>query len=187
MSCRHWLTNTFKKIVGREGEKNIQGLLQKSCLLFSYAGSCSCWGKCWRYSSRGWTFPPRFCYILLLCDKWQQRGCLTEWHLTWKCKWSKRVAPRRRSDTHGHSLMLAEHFWRPSSGCEHREVVGAAFQQRWQWVTSTGADFYEHGMQALVRSRWNCTATGGEYAEKECFVAANFLSQMQLLCSLYLL
>ena len=46
-------------------------------------------GGCWWYSSRGWTFPPIFCYILLLCNRWQQRGSLTEWHLTWKCGWSK--------------------------------------------------------------------------------------------------
>ena len=25
-------------------------------------------------------------------------------------------------------------FWRPNSGCEHSELVGGAFQQRWQWV-----------------------------------------------------
>ena len=42
-------------------------------------------GRWWWYSSRGWTFPPRFCYILLPCDRWQQRGSLTEWCLTWKC------------------------------------------------------------------------------------------------------
>jgi len=24
-------------------------------------------------------------YTLLLCDRWQQRGVLTPWHLTWKC------------------------------------------------------------------------------------------------------
>ena len=28
-----------------------------------------------------------------------------------------------------HSLMLAECLWRPSSGCEHSDVVGDAFQQ----------------------------------------------------------
>jgi len=28
-----------------------------------------------------------------------------------------------------HSSMLAEHFWRPNSGCEHSEAVGGVFQQ----------------------------------------------------------
>jgi len=33
-------------------------------------------GKWWWYSSRGWNFSPTFCYILFLCDRWQQRGSL---------------------------------------------------------------------------------------------------------------
>jgi len=49
-------------------------------------------GRRWWYSSRGWTFPPIFYSMLLLCDRWQQRGALTQWHLTWKCIWSKGVA-----------------------------------------------------------------------------------------------
>ena len=48
-------------------------------------GSC-----CW-CGSRGWTLPPVFCSLLLLCDRWQQRGTLTQWFLTWKCVWSKGV------------------------------------------------------------------------------------------------
>ena len=30
--------------------------------------------------------------MLLLCDRWQQRGTLTEWHLTWKYIWSRSVS-----------------------------------------------------------------------------------------------
>ena len=50
-------------------------------------------GRCrhWRYGSWGWTFPPIFHYIFLLCDRWQQGGSLTEWCLTWKCLWSNHV------------------------------------------------------------------------------------------------
>ena len=40
-------------------------------------------GGCWWDGSRGWTFPPVFHYILLLCDRWQQKGNLTQWHLKW--------------------------------------------------------------------------------------------------------
>ena len=32
--------------------------------------------ECWWYGSRGWTFPPIFHYMLLPCDRWQQRGSL---------------------------------------------------------------------------------------------------------------
>jgi len=48
-------------------------------------------GRYWRYGSEGWTFLPISHYILLLCDRWQQRGSLTQWCLTWKCRWSKGV------------------------------------------------------------------------------------------------
>ena len=36
-----------------------------------------------------------------------------------------------KNGTQRHSSVLAECLWRPGSGCEHSEVVGAAFQQ-WQ-------------------------------------------------------
>ena len=39
--------------------------------------------------------------------------------------------------THWHSLMLAEHLWRPNSGCEHGEEVGGGFQLWQQQVTSS--------------------------------------------------
>ena len=45
----------------------------------------------WWYGSRGWILPPEFCYGLLLCDRWQQRGSLTQWCLTWECRWSRGV------------------------------------------------------------------------------------------------
>ena len=28
-----------------------------------------------------------------------------------------------------HSSALAEHLWRPNSGCEHSQAIGGAFQQ----------------------------------------------------------
>ena len=49
-------------------------------------------GTCWLYGSKDWTFPPISCYTLLLCDRWQQRGNLVEWLLTWKCVWNKGVS-----------------------------------------------------------------------------------------------
>ena len=44
------------------------------------------------------------------------------------CHW---IPPWGTNGTYWHSLTLAECFWRPSSGCEHTEVIGGAFQQ-WQ-------------------------------------------------------
>ena len=47
-------------------------------------------------------------------------------------------------------MTLAEHLWTTNSGCECSEMVGGVLQQWQQWATSTGADFDEDGMQALV-------------------------------------
>jgi len=62
-------------------------------------------------------------------------GQSDKWRLTWKCVWSKGVklnfSMQKKNGTHWHSSTLAEHLWRPNSGCEHSEVVDGAFQQ-WQ-------------------------------------------------------
>ena len=149
-------------------------------------------GGCWWYGSRSWTFPPISHCILLPCDRWQQRRSLTKWHLTWKCILNKGVslnASMQKNGMQWHSGTLAEHGWRPSSGCEHSEAVGGAFQQwwQWEWVTSTGADLYSHGMQALVHCWQKRITHSGGNVEKQCFVAENLLHRTVLLCSLYLL
>ena len=93
-------------------------------------------GGCWWYGNRGWIFSLVFCYTLLLCDSWHQRGSLTEWCLAWKCVWNKGVSlnfSMQKKLHHYHSLMLAERLWRPNSACEHSEAVGGVFQQWQQW------------------------------------------------------
>ena len=85
--------------------------------------------------------------VLLLYNKWQQRCSLTKWYLEWKYMRSKGIyliPPWGKNCIHWHSLTLAEHLWRPKSGCEHSEVVSVLFQQWWQrqWDTSTGIVFY---------------------------------------------
>ena len=62
------------------------------CVLLRRSWLCGARDRCWWYGSRGWTFPPISHYMLLLCDKWQQRGSLTEWCLTGKCVWIKGVS-----------------------------------------------------------------------------------------------
>ena len=47
------------------------------------------------------------------------------------------------------------------------------------------ADFYEYGMQTHVHSWQNHRANGGDYVEKQCFVAERLLYQIVLLYSLY--
>ena len=80
--------------------------------------------------------------------------------------------------------MLAECLWKPNSGYKPNEVVGSVFQQWWQWVTFTGADGYDHGMQALVHHWQKCIANGGTSVETLCFVAENLPYLVVLLCSL---
>jgi len=104
-------------------------------------------GGCRWYSSRGWTFPPIFCYILWLCDRWQQRGPLTKWCVTYECGWSKGASLNYSMQKKWCPLTFtnfAEHLWRPNSGFEHSEVMGGTFQWWWQqqWSPS-GADRYE--------------------------------------------
>ena len=104
-------------------------------------------GTCWWDGSRGWTFPPVFHYMLL-CNWWQQRSSQTNCCLIWKCIWSKGVSLKSSMKQKSHPLTFTdtcEHLWRPNSGCVHSEVVGGVFQKwwQWQWVTFTGANFYE--------------------------------------------
>jgi len=70
---------------------------------------------------------------------------------------------------------------------EHFPSYDAVVRAVKQWATSAGAGFYEHGMQALVHRWRKCIANGGDYVEKYSFVAKNFLCQIVLFCSLYLL
>ena len=78
------------------------------------------------------------------------------------CHW---IALCRKNDTNWHSSIIAELWWIPNSGCEDSEAVGGVFQQWWQCVVFTGADFYEHSMQALVH-QCKCIANGSDYVEK---------------------
>ena len=148
----------------------VRGLLQKQCSLYVMRLAHDIRGGCWWYSSRGWAFPPVFHHMLLLCDRWQQRGTLT--HCVWygsadEPKVRYWIPPWGKNGTHWPSSMLAEHSWRPKTGCEPSKEVGGAFQQwwQWQWVTS-GADCYENDMQALVYHWWKYIANGGDCIEK---------------------
>ena len=49
---------------------------------------------------------------------------------------------------------------------------------------NNGEDSYKHSMQPLIHYWQKYIANGGDYAEKESFVAKNLLYQTVLLCSL---
>ena len=81
-------------------------LLQNECLLFYYVGLRHL-RQIIGIGSRGWTFPPIFCYMLLPFDRWQQRSRLTKWHLIFPfaheakgCHWT---LSHRKNGTHWHN------------------------------------------------------------------------------------
>jgi len=64
---------------------------------------------CWWYGCRGWSFPPIFCFILLLCDGWQQRVSLAKWYLTGKQRY---VIEFLHEEKKSHSLTFINTWWR---------------------------------------------------------------------------
>ena len=80
-------------------------------------------GRCRWYGSRGCTFPPIFHYMLLLCDRWQQRGSL--WHGSVDeakvCHW---IPPYGKNGTHWHSFLLNVYGVQTVSVSTGRQWVG---------------------------------------------------------------
>ena len=72
-----------------------------------------------------------------------------------------------KNSPHWQSLMFAECLWRPNDGSEHSEAASGAFQQWWQrqLVTSSGANVYKCGMQALVHHWRKRSGNGGDCVE----------------------
>ena len=150
-------------------------------------------GECWWYGSRGWTFPPMFYHMLLLCDRWQQRGSLTECCLTWKCGWSKNC--KHWITAYGkkcHSLTFISDCW---TFMEMKQWMWTQWGGGW-CVSAVVAVTVGHlcwcsflwaWHAALVRHWQKCIANGGDCVEKKCFVAKNLLYQIVLLYSLYLM
>ena len=63
------------------------------------------------YGSRRWTCPPLLHYILLPCGRWQYRGNLIEWRLTWNCVWSKGVKLNSSMQKKLHPLTFMVTCW----------------------------------------------------------------------------
>jgi len=105
-------------------------------------------GGCWWHGRRGWTFLPILYYILLQSDRWQQRGSLTEWHLTWKCIWSKGASLNSSMWKTWDPLTFINACWifMENYGYEHKEMMSGFLQQWWQcqflMTNSASANFY---------------------------------------------
>ena len=150
-------------------------------------------GECWWYDTTGWTFPQRFHYILLPCDRWQQRDSLTKWQLTLKCERSKDVLcsssiwkKLHLFDVHQYLLNVCRDQTADVSTVR-QWVVCFSIHNSWECVVFADADFFKHGVQTLVHCWWKCIASSGDYVEKLYSVAENLLYQLVLMWSLYLL
>jgi len=101
---------------------------------------------CWLYSSRGWALLPVFHYIVLLCDRWQQKGQCDTMALAWKCIWSIGMELNssmwKKNGIHWHLSTLAEHF------VETKQWMWAV--RRWLVCFSSGDS--SSGSPALVQT-----------------------------------
>ena len=76
------------------------------------------------YDSRGWTFPPIF-HFCCCCVTDGSRGAVWQngvWHESAdETKVYHWISPCGKNGTLWYLSRLAEHIWRPKSGCEHSE------------------------------------------------------------------
>ena len=167
----------FLNICPAKQMRNYEGCSESNASYFILLAQRSR-GRCWWWGSRGWTFPLIFRYMLLLCNRWQQRGTLTQW----KWIWSK-------------ELSFNSFTWKKMASIYIHDACWMATETKlWLWApwgsgcsVSALVKIFECSMQALLHHWWKCTADGGDCAEKECYAAENFLYHIMLSCSLYLL
>ena len=135
--------------------------------------------------------PPVFHYMLLPCDRWQQRGTLTKCHLNMEV-WieqscvteflhEEKIAP---TGTQRHLLKV--------SGNQTADVSTV------RWVVHFSNGDSDSGSPALRQILMSLTcrllfvtgenaSSGGHYVENQCSVAENLLYPIVLACSLFLL
>ena len=107
--------------------------------------------------------PHQYPITLCGCATVGSRGTIWQngvWHgSAWGAKVCQWVPPCSKNGIHWHSWMLAVHWWRLNSGCEHSEaewyILAVATVTV---VTFAGADVYKYGMQVPVHHWWSCKA-----------------------------
>ena len=148
-------------------------------------------GGCWRYGSRGWTFPPILRYMLLLHDRWQQRGSLSKWCLTWKYHWRKSMSLNSSMRKKWHPLTFINISW---TFAENNQWMWAQWGSGW-CVSAVATAVNLHWCRCLWVQHADCCSSlekkcivnDDDCVEEQCFVTEIFLYQTVLLCSLYLL
>ena len=94
-------------------------------------------------------------FTVLLCDRWQQRGSLTKWCLTWKYVWSKGVSLDSSMLKKWHPLAFIDACW---MSMETKQWVWAQWGGGWcistvvtaMWKTSRVLDsLAQHKMKSI--------------------------------------
>ena len=110
-------------------------------------------GRCWYYCSRGWAFPTVLHYILLLCDRWQQRNRSKSMSLKssmWE-KWHLLTFP----DTCWTFKETKQWMWAQRGSAQCVSAVATAVWKT-NHISDGHADFCNHGMQGFVHQ--DCTS-----------------------------
>ena len=137
-------------------------------------------GSCWWYGSREWTFPPIPRYIFLPCDRWQQRGTLTQWHLTWKCVWSKGVelnSSMRKEKSPPDACwmcMEAKHWVWEQGGRGWWVTAVVTTTRKTIHILDSHTQLPYHEMKCFLISTSRKSAIGGNYVEKISFCSWEF-------------
>jgi len=119
-------------------------------------------------------------FTVLLCDRWQQRGSLTKWCLTWKYVWSKGVSLDSSMLKKWHPLAFIDACWMSK---ETKQWVWAQWGGGWcistvvtaMWKTSRVLDsLAQHKMKSISVSSsmqidglqpgnwvWSCVGSNG--------------------------
>jgi len=119
-------------------------------------------GECWWYSSRGWTFPKISHYILLPCNRWQQRAVWQNgvWHGSkYEGNVCHQIPPHRRNCTHWHSGTIVKHLWRSNCGHQHSEAMGGNKNSGSPQIVQ----IFMSAACTLVHCWWKYMANGGDH------------------------
>ena len=149
--------------------------------------------RCWWYGSRNWTFPQVFHYVLLLCNRWQQRDWMTS-----DMEVDVDVKPRCVTVFLYKEKMALTDISRLFLNVYGDQIVDVDAVRQWVVCFISGncsmkdkphsgwlCRFFKGSMQDLVHHWWKITVDGGDCVEKEHFVGENLLYQIMFLCSLY--
>jgi len=106
----------------------LKALWSRISSLWTWMWLCLCAKKNPAACRRDWTFLPVSHCMLLPCDRWQQRGTLTKWRLTWKCIWNKAASLNSSMRKIWHLLTVINICW---TFMETRQWVWAQWSSGW--------------------------------------------------------